>query len=137
MSEKGRKKALMLASENKVSIKYDVCPIQDCEPTENEYDVIALVYAHFPPHIRTIIHQKLSKSLKPGGTLLIEAFNKTQLGKKSGGPQALELLYSIDEMKSDFAGFEFIEATETTIALSEGEYHKGAAEIIRIIALKK
>ncbi len=136
MSENGREKALMLASENKVSIKYDVCPIQDCKLIDNEYDAVVLIYAHFPPQLRKIIHQKLSKSLKPGGILLIEAFNKTQLGKKSGGPQDLDLLYSIDEMKLDFAGFKFVEAIETTINLYEGEYHKGPAEIIRIKALK-
>jgi len=136
MSEKGKEKTLKLARENKVNIQYDVCALQEFQYAENEYNVLALIYAHFPPQLRSIIHQKLAKSLKTGGFLILEAFSKKQVENKSGGPPVQEMLYSIDEMKSDYKGFEFIEAIETQIELAEGKFHKGIADVIRIKAQK-
>ena len=101
MSERGKEKALKLAKENNLDFQYDVSALQDFQYTENEYDALALIYAHFPPLLRNKIHQKLIGSLKSDGILLLEAFGKKQFGKKSGGPPAIEMLYSIEELKTD------------------------------------
>lgn len=135
-SENGREKALQLANENDVSLNYEVGSMQDIQLQENEYDAISLIYAHFPPQLRCKIHEKLIKSLKPNGLLIMEAFSKKQLGKESGGPQVLEMLYSLDEIKSDFAGLEFIEGEEQQIELTEGKFHSGLAEVVRFLARK-
>ena len=136
MSERGKEKALKLAKENNLDFQYDVSALQDFQYTENEYDALALIYAHFPPLLRNKIHQKLIGSLKSDGILLLEAFGKKQFGKKSGGPPAIEMLYSIEELKTDFTNFDFIEEIEMEVELSEGELHKGTAEVIRIKARK-
>jgi len=97
---------------------------------------VALIYAHFPVELRKIAHQKAIKWLKPGGKLILEAFNPKQLGNDSGGPKNIEMLYSEDLLREDFKDlkFEKLEILETN--LSEGNYHDGKADIIRMVATK-
>ena len=47
------------------------------------------------------------------------------------------MLYDLEELKSDFEGFEFIEAYQTETELNEGLYHIGKASVVRILAKKE
>lgn len=47
------------------------------------------------------------------------------------------MLFSIEEIKDEFPELEFKLLEEKTIELSEGNYHKGKAEVIRFIGIKK
>jgi len=136
-SETGKEKALNLALVNQVKIQYDVADLQIYSFPENEFDAIALIFAHFPPELRKYIHKKITKSLKTNGVLILEAFSKNQIKHESGGPKNIEMLYSLDEMLADFKGFEILESTEQEVELNEGIYHKGIAEIIRFLAIKQ
>lgn len=84
-SESGREKAMALAHKNGVIITYDICDILEYQASNNSFDAIALVFAHFPENIRRKVHHKLLEMLKPGGVIILEGFNKKQLGKSSGG----------------------------------------------------
>ena len=81
-------------------------------------------------------HQQLIDALKEGGTIILEAFNSTQLQYSSGGPKDLEMLYSIADLQNDFKDLDFQLLEELTIDLEEGLFHKGKAAIIRMIATK-
>ena len=59
------------------------------------------------------------------------------MGKTSGGPQNLDMLYSLDEIKSDFSEMQTIFLKKETITLNEGNKHTGEASIIRFISKKK
>ncbi|EDM45004.1 hypothetical protein SCB49_02749 [unidentified eubacterium SCB49] len=136
ISEKGRQKALRLSKEKEVSIDYQLSGVLEFE-THEKFDVIGLSYAHFPAEIRKEANQRLLQFLKPGGIVIFEAFAKAQLGKASGGPKNEAMLFSIKEIKEEFSPLEFTLLREETIELSEGSHHKGEAEIIRFIAIKK
>ena len=136
MSENARKKALQLANENKVSIQYEVSDVLSFK-SEKQFDVIAYCYAHFPADIRKKAHKHLMQFLKPGGIVIFEAFAKSQLGNASGGPKNEAMLFSIEEIKEEFAELEFDLLKEVTIEISEGEYHQGEAEVIRFLGYKK
>lgn len=136
-SEKARGKALALAAENDVHFEYLIANIQDYNLVGNgPWDAIGLIYAHFPPELRVSIHHKCTKALKKDGRVILEAFNRKQLGRLSGGPQDIDLLYSKIMLEEDFDGLEMLEATESTTFLSEGEGHAGLAEVVRFL-LKK
>lgn len=132
-SEAGRQKALALAELKAVSINYQIQDFDTWEPIPETYDVIALIYAHPPVGKRELYHSKVLKALKSGGIIILEGFNKSQLGNKSGGPQVHEMLYSVDELKSDFQSLQDLEIYELQTELSEGDFHKGIAEVIRMI----
>lgn len=137
LSSMGRKKAMQLAKEQGVSIKYDVADIDDFELGENTFDMIALIYFHLYPGQRIINHKRFIEALKPGGKLIMEVFNKKQLGKTSGGPKEPDLLYDVEDLKVDFGLLEISRAEELTVVKDKRNVnHEGVAEIIRFIGTK-
>ncbi|WP_437362732.1 class I SAM-dependent methyltransferase [Olivibacter jilunii] len=141
-STTGKKKAERLAQKNEVAIDYTISDLEDIRYPENSFDVLALVYAHFHSEKRTAYHQKLSTYLRKGGTLILEAFGKRhmenqKINPNAGGPRNVAMLYKLEELMSDFEGFEFLEAIETKTELNEGKHHLGKADVVRIFAIKK
>lgn len=134
-SVEGQKKALEWAEQNSVLINYEVVDLTEWQ-SNKEFDVIALIYAHFTPKKREYIHQNLIRNLKPGSTILLEAFSKKQIEFDSGGPKDPEMLYNTDSLKSDFSGLQIDFLQERLIELNEGRFHLGEASIIRMIARK-
>lgn len=135
-SESGKKKAEQLAASKGVSINYHIQDFEEFNPEAKKYDVIALIYAHAPVGKRSLYHHKAIQALKPGGTIIIEAFHKSQLGNKSGGPQNADMLFSLDELRGDFESLSDVEIFEMETTLDEGDFHKGEAHIIRMIGKK-
>jgi len=135
-SEKGKEKCIQLAEENKVVVNYQIADVAEIDFGENKYDAIALIYAHFPPNIRKKIHEKCAKALKPGGSIILEAFNPLQLKNSSGGPKDMDLLYTIPMLQDDFIDLKIKYIENLTTNLKEGNYHIGEANIIRLIAIK-
>lgn len=135
ISEKGRDKAIQLAKQRDVPIDYEVVGVLDFDSAK-QFDAIGLSYAHFPADLREEAHSHLMKFLKPDGVVIFEAFAKAQLGKSSGGPQNIDMLFSTDEVASEFKGLDFKLFKEESIELSEGKYHKGEAQVIRFVGKK-
>ncbi|HVA98929.1 MAG TPA: class I SAM-dependent methyltransferase [Bacteroidia bacterium] len=137
LSEEGYKKAILLAKENKVSISYQLADAMEVEYPKESVDVVALIYAHFPETIRKKIHQKIINWLKPGGFVILEAFNPLQLNNNSGGPKELSMLYTKEILANDFKNLMTQELDLKTIILDEGKYHQGKADVIRYVGKKE
>mgnify|MGYP000063577802 CR=1 FL=1 len=142
ISEEGKKKALQFAQANNVSIDYQVGELQKLNYSPNQFDAIALVYAHFPAEIKSLYHKMLTNFLRKGGAIIFEAFSKKHLDyisrdEKMGGPRDSASLFSIEEIKSDFANCEFTELEEKEIELREGAFHQGLGSVIRFVGRKK
>jgi SAM-dependent methyltransferase len=142
ISVEGRKKALQLAAENHVSIDYQVGELQTFGYEVGQFDAIALIYAHFPSAIKSILHKTLDTYLRRGGIVIFEAFSKKHLdylakNEKVGGPKELAMLFSIEEIQADFAHYEVIELEEKEIELNEGAFHNGKGSVIRFVGRKK
>ncbi|NIK73584.1 cyclopropane fatty-acyl-phospholipid synthase-like methyltransferase [Thermonema lapsum] len=141
-SIEGKKKALKLADKHKVNIHYDVCEFEEASYPPNEFDAIALIFAHFPADKKEAYHQKLLKWLKPRGVIILEAFSKKHIqfnsvNEKVGGPRDIGMLYSAEELKTWFKDLEFIELYETETELNEGLFHVGRGAVVRCIAKKR
>lgn len=136
-SRVGAEKARSLAREREVDIAYRVCDIETFPFEEGVYDAVGLVYFHAPAPLRKMLHKKVVESLKPGGRVILEAFHTTQLGRESGGPQNLDLLYSMEMLQEDFGSLEAEEMEETEVDLDEGPFHGGPAKVLRFRGRKK
>lgn len=136
-SEAAREKALQLAGSACLHVNYQICTVQDFTAPENAYDLIGLIYAHLPSVERKQFHKRLFTYLRPSGYLLLEAFHKEQLGRESGGPQQLDMLYNRTELLDDFSDLDVLTIEETYTDLNEGPYHQGSARIVRLLAKKK
>jgi 2-polyprenyl-3-methyl-5-hydroxy-6-metoxy-1,4-benzoquinol methylase len=142
ISTAGQQKALMLADANKVTIDYRVGELPALGFTPDQFDALALIYAHFPASIKSAYHQQLSHYLRPGGMVIFEAFSKNHLAylarnEKVGGPKDVESLFSIEEIQADFAGYDVVELTEQEVELTEGLYHNGQGSVIRFVGRKR
>jgi SAM-dependent methyltransferase len=135
-SIEGQKKALHLAEKEGVSISYLFDSYDSANFQTAYFDCIALIYTHMPAGKRTFYHQKLVSFLKPGGYLILEGFSKNQLLFNSGGPKNYEMLFSVEELKSDFHDINIIQIEATETELKEGTYHNGKASVIRLFATR-
>ncbi|AZA99022.1 class I SAM-dependent methyltransferase [Chryseobacterium joostei] len=141
ISANGQKKAFQLAEQNHVNIDYQVGELSTLNYQKEQFDVIALIYAHFPASVKSSIHQMLNQYLRKGGFIIFEAFSKNHLeyiakDEKVGGPKDIESLFSIDEIKADFPDYNIVELTETKIDLNEGLFHNGTGSVIRFVGQK-
>lgn len=100
------------------------------------FDLVISIFAHFRPATRQLINRRIVESLRPGGLVIVEAFHKRQLGRSSGGPKDLELLYEVDYLRTDFQSLDLIELLEGQAMLDEGPFHQGEAEVVRYIGRK-
>ena len=125
-----------------MSLDYQVGELDTLGYAPESFDAIALIYAHFPAGIKSAIHKGLDKHLRSGGIVIFEAFSKKHLeyvarDEKVGGPKDIGSLFSIDEVQSDFANYDFVELEETEINLNEGIYHNGKGSVIGFLARKR
>ena len=142
ISSTGKNKALRLAKANNVTIDYQVGELEALNYTSGQFDAIALIYAHFPADIKSSYHKRLDKYLRKDGIVIFEAFSKKHIdyiasNEKVGGPKDIAMLFSIDEITSDFSNYDIIELEEKEIELSEGLFHNGKGSVISFRGRKK
>ncbi|WP_020535566.1 class I SAM-dependent methyltransferase [Lewinella cohaerens] len=138
----GREKALRLADKFGVTIEYLVGEFQTLSFARESFDAIGLIYAHFSAEAKSEYHGVLSSYLQPGGLIILEAFSKSHLQYSSqnpaaGGPRNIDMLYSEEELRADFANYEMLQLKEEVIKLEEGLYHNGESAVMRMLAKKK
>ncbi|MDZ4714425.1 MAG: class I SAM-dependent methyltransferase [Cytophagales bacterium] len=141
ISAEGNKKASQLARINNVSIDYQVGELQTLKYQPGQFDVIALIYAHFPAVIKSRYHKALDIFLRKDGLIIFEAFSKRHLEYTTknpavGGPKDASSLFSVEELKSDFASYQILELAEEEIELHEGLVHNGKGSVIRFLGKK-
>ncbi len=142
ISVEGKKKALALAQKHGATIDYQVGQLPDLNYEDQEFDTIALIYAHFPPSLKSQYHRLLHQKLRVGGFVIFEAFGKNHLAYRSknpkiGGPPDYDSLFSVEELKSDFGDYEVFTLVEEEVELQEGLYHNGIGSVTRFVGRKK
>jgi 2-polyprenyl-3-methyl-5-hydroxy-6-metoxy-1,4-benzoquinol methylase len=142
ISNEGKIKALKLADKNNVTIDYNVGELQTLDYETEQFDAIALIYAHFPANIKSLYHRTLDRLLKQDGIIIFESFSKKHIdyvtaNENVGGSKDIESLFSIDEIIADFPNYKVIELVEKEIELNEGLYHNGRGSVIRFVGRKK
>ena len=83
-SSVGLDKARSLAAQRGVQLHTELADLTEWHVPAQPFDALVLVFVHLPAAIRTQVHQRLLKALKPGALVLIEAFTpKATLNKPS------------------------------------------------------
>ncbi len=143
-SKQAKEKAMQLAVKNGVNIMYKIIDFGEAKENyiPDYYDAIALIYVHIAHSKRTEYYKMLLSLLKSGGYIILEGFSKEhleyqQINSSVGGPSDVDMLYSTDEIKTDFPELEIINLEQIEIELSEGAGHKGTGSVIRFFGRKK
>lgn len=141
ISESGKMKAEKLAGLKGVSLDYQIGTLEDMNYEKESFDLIVLIFAHFPKPIRSLIHAGLLELLKPGGMVILEGFSKAHLAfstanPKAGGPKEISMLFSKEELMEEFSSLHQISLDEIEVYLNEGKFHQGQSSVIRMIGQK-
>lgn len=142
ISIQAKLKALKLAENNNVNIQYEVGTLSELNLKPSSFDAAVFVSAHMPQTMRANFHQEIAKLIKPGGYIILEGFSKSNFeirikNPSVGGPDKEAMLFSEEEIKSDFPAFEIIKLEEAEVELQEGSLHNGLAKVIRFIGKRK
>ena len=140
LSTMGRVKAMRLADAAGVRITYHVGTLEEIAPLPTDFDAIAFCFAHFAAPARAPLTARLLAHLRPGAAVVFEALAKEQLAYQahhgSGGPKEADMLYSVEEVRAEFAGIDFHVLEEVELRLDEGPYHQGLAKVVRGAGVK-
>ncbi len=135
-STTGLEKARQLAASRKVKLATECVDLTQWQWPVNEFDLVVAIFIHFSSEQRPQLHRKMLAALKPGGLIIMEAYDKGQLNYKTGGPPVEEMLYSDAILREDFAAGELLHAEHIIVELHEGKYHNGTSSVLRWVVRK-
>lgn len=133
ISPVGLEKAQRLARRHDCRIETIAADLTRWDWPRDRYDLAVEIFVHVPVADRQAIHRAMAACLRPGGLALVEAFQKGQADRPSGGPRTAPLLYDAAALAEDFAGLRTLELLEGTVLLAEGSKHRGPAQVVRYL----
>ena len=136
-SPNAQAKARALAESRGVTMETRTADILHWAWPEAEYDVVAAIFFQFAgPQDRAAIFTGLRKALKPGGLLILTGYRPEQIAYGTGGPRAVENLYTRDLLETAFGDFTDLSIAEHDTEVDEGHGHKGLSALIDLVGRK-
>jgi cyclopropane fatty-acyl-phospholipid synthase-like methyltransferase len=135
ISEVAQEKAARLARSRNVSLDLRLVDALQWEWPSEEFDIVVAIFIQFAgPEEREILFDKMKKALRKGGILLLEGYRPEQIAYATGGPSAVENLYTADMLREAFADFEILRLDSYDAEISEGAAHSGMSALIDLVA---
>lgn len=134
-------KARKLAAGKGVRVRFEVGDLlaPDWPPPAlaGPYDWVVGVFIQFVgPEERAGLFRAMQDLTAPGGRILLLGYTPKQLEYHTGGPSAVENLYTPELLEKAFAGWRFEELVEYEDDIAEGNAHKGRSALIGMVARK-
>ena len=123
----------ILAREYGVEVRTHLSDVMDFDLGEKCWDAVVLLHMHLPLRKRRLLHRRIIKALRPSGLVLLEALSCDQFGRKSGGPDRPELLYSAEALCRDFSLLTICRLVKEERFIDAGE-HCGMTSVINLVA---
>ena len=136
-SDVGLAKTAALADEMGVDVKTIHADLSRWK-SDQEYDGIMTSFLHLAEPLRTQAFSHALDILRHGGYFMGEFFAQEQIDRDTGGPKALELLYTLASMEKIVTrdDIKIIKLEACVDHLSEGKGHQGDADLIRVVVQK-
>jgi SAM-dependent methyltransferase len=132
----GLAKAEALAKNRGVTIETVNADLEEYEIEPGAWQGIVSIYCHLPPLIRAALHERCLRGLAPEGVFVLEGFTPRQLELGTGGPKNRELLMELEIIRQELPGLRLEIAREIEREVVEGNFHKGIAAVVQILAVK-
>lgn len=130
-------KARRLARQRNVHVDHRMGDIETWAFAPGEYDALVVIFIQFlAPEERDDAFARMQSAVKPGGLFLLEGYRPEQLQYGTGGPGAIENLYTREWVKQTFRGWETLALREYDAVLQEGTRHTGMSALIDLVARK-
>ncbi len=103
-------KARRLADERGVKMEFDCADMLGWNWGKERFDAVVGIFIQFADPVgREALFAGIRSTLKPGGLLLLQGYTQRQLEYRTGGPTALENLYTEPMLRGLLADFEILE----------------------------
>jgi cyclopropane fatty-acyl-phospholipid synthase-like methyltransferase len=136
-AENGVAKARALAQKRGVAVDHQIGDMETWPFPHERYDALVAIFIQFMgPEVRERAFARMKDAVRPGGLFVLEGYTPDQLEYKTGGPGAVENLYTEDWVRGVFAGWQIVLLTAYVAELSEGNRHVGKSAVIDCIARK-
>lgn len=133
----GLTKGRALAKARGVEVDFRLGDITQWDWDGAAFDVVAAIFIQFVgPDLRAQIFDGLRRALKPGGLLLLHGYAPRQVGYGTGGPGAVENMYTVPMLAEAFEGFEILRLEDYDAVIEEGAGHSGKSALVDLIARK-
>jgi SAM-dependent methyltransferase len=134
-------KARKLAAGRGVVVNFVVADLlaPDWPPAalENEFDWVVGIFIQFAgPDERLRQFAAMKRATRPGGRLLLHGYTPRQLEYKTGGPPAVENMYTLEILRTAFHEWAIEELVEYEDDIAEGSGHRGRSALIGMVARK-
>jgi SAM-dependent methyltransferase len=136
LSQVGVERAMQAAHAAGVDMTIEQADLATWNWPADHLDGIFSIFLHLPPDVRPKIHASMLRAVKPGGLIILEAFSPAQLHYTSGGPKEIELLYTAEILRHDFAPAGPLLLEEKQTHINEGPMHSGPAAVVQAIFRK-
>ncbi len=130
-------KAAKLAKGRHVEVDWLQADILNWEWPLEAYDAVVGIFVQFAtPAERPRQIGGMKQAVKPGGLLFLQGYTPKQLEFRTGGPSAVENLYTEAMLRELFADWEIVSLREHEDTIEEGTAHIGRSALIDLVARK-
>lgn len=130
-------KAAKLARGRHVAVDFQRADILNWEWPRDCYDAVVGIFIQFAgPDERPRQLGGMKAAVKPGGLLFLQGYTPKQLEYRTGGPSAVENLYTEDFLRSFFGDWEIVLLHAHETEIEEGRAHAGKSALIDLVARK-
>ena len=135
-AESGLNKTVQLAEKNNVKVKTVQVDLLEGSVPNEQFDAAIMVFGHFRKEDQRSIFEKILKSVKPGGKIMMELYSESQLDYQTGGPKKLEMLYKPQDILDWCENYKIVHFFVGEQSRQEGTFHTGLAHVIQLIIEK-
>ena len=130
-------KATRLARGRHVAVDFMQADILNWTWPTSAFDAVVGIFIQFVgPAERARQLAGIKQAVKPGGLLFLQGYTPKQLEYGTGGPSAVENLYTEALLREIFSDWEIVLLHEHEDLIDEGRGHSGRSAVIDLIARK-
>ena len=136
-SDVAQQKARALAAARGVTLDLVCADVHRWPYPDAAFDVVAEIFAQFStPAERALKWAGMRRALRPGGVIVIQGYTPRQLEFGTGGPKALDRLYTADLLNQTLGDYETLHSIEEEVEMNEGGGHVGMSAVVGLVARK-
>lgn len=134
-------KARHLATGRRVEVNFIqadmLAPGWPAPELHDAFDWVFGIFIQFvAPEWRSRQFEVMKKVTAPGGRILLQGYTPKQLDYGTGGPSAVENLYTEEILRAEFADWQIEELVTYEEDIAEGNAHQGRSALIGLVARK-
>lgn len=130
-------KAGKFAHGRHVAVDFVQADVLDWQWPREAFDAVVAIFVQFAnPDERAVLFEGMKRAVKPGGLLFLHGYTPRQLEYRTGGPGAVEHLYSEAMLREAFSDWEILTLREHDDEIQEGSAHVGRSALIDLVARK-